>query len=175
MERTTFIRHFFGAGALCACGLALPARAGEPEKKEDPDAAFREGWVRNFLKNLDASMNPMERAAFMEANGRDCARKAAIRLAESCKGDMAGFTEKLGGWVGKENARLHEGKVVLTYSECYCPMVSKIRERLSDTWCECSRGWVVQMFETVAGRPLNVTLLSSIKRGDSVCRFEVEV
>jgi hypothetical protein len=31
------------------------------------------------------------------------------------------------------------------------------------------------MFETVAGRPLNVALVSSIKRGDPVCRFEVEV
>ncbi len=175
MDRKSFLQRTFGAGALAACGLAMPARAGETEKTGDPDAAFRESWVKNFLKNLDASMNPMERDAFMAANGRDCARRSAIRLAESCKGDMAGFAEKLGGWVGKENVQLDDGKVILIYKECYCPMVSKIQERLSDTWCECSRGWVVQMFETVAGRPLNVTILSSIKRGDPVCRFEVEV
>lgn len=175
MDRNAFLKRSLGAGALAACGLALPARAGETEKTGDPDAAFRESWVRNFLKNLDASMDPMERAAFMESNGRDCARRSAIRLAESCKGDMAGFTEKLGAWVGKENVRFQDGKVVLIYRECYCPMVSKIREKIPDTWCECSRGWVVQMFETVAGRPLNVAMQSTIKRGDPVCRFEVEV
>jgi predicted hydrocarbon binding protein len=175
MDRSTFLKRSFGAGALAACGAAIPARAQEPSKDADPAAAFRETWVKNFLKNLDASLGVPERAALMEANGRDCARRGAIRMAESSRDDMAGFVEKLGGLVGAENAALGDGKVVLIYRECYCPMVSAVPGPLSQTWCECSRGWVLQMFETVAGRPLNVALVSSIKRGDPVCRFEVEV
>jgi hypothetical protein len=175
MDRNAFLKRSFGAGALCACGLALPARAQDSGKTDDPSAAFREGWVKNFLKNLDASLGPIERGALMEANGRDCARREAIRMAESSRGDMAGFVNKLAGILGKENAALGDGKVVLIYTECYCPMVSKIQSPVSPTWCECSRGWVLQLFETVAGRPLNVGLVTSIKRGDPVCRFEVSV
>jgi predicted hydrocarbon binding protein len=61
------------------------------------------------------------------------------------------------------------------YSKCLCPLVQSGSETLSDTYCNCSRGWVKEMFEMVSGKPVEVTLTESIKRGAKACRFVVQV
>ena len=77
--------------------------------------------------------------------------------------------------LGQGNARRENGAVRLVYEKCYCPMVARGPDRLPDTWCNCSRGWVMEMFEIASGRPVKVACLSSIKRGDPKCEFEVKI
>jgi hypothetical protein len=175
MDRKTFLKQSAFACAACGIASAAPAAAQDAAKPEDPASAFREAWVKRFLKNLDASLPEDGRARFMESCGRDCARGGAVKMAESNKGNVDGMIAALAGFVGKDNVRREGSKVVLTYPECYCPMVSKIKDGLSDTWCHCSRGWVLELFEVAAGKPVTAVLVQSVKRGDPQCRFEIEV
>ena len=48
-------------------------------------------------------------------------------------------------------------------------------DRLPDTYCNCSRGWLLEVFENITGKPASVELLSSIRRGGADCRFVVRL
>ncbi len=48
-------------------------------------------------------------------------------------------------------------------------------ERLPDAYCLCSAGWVLEVFEAVAGRPVRVEVVQTIKRGAPDCRFLVRL
>jgi hypothetical protein len=59
------------------------------------------------------------------------------------------------------------------YPTCYCPLASEIKEALSPTYCNCSAGWLKEMYETVTVKPVKVEVLETIKRGGQACRFNV--
>ena len=132
-------------------------------------------WVVSLMKNMDATLPESERIRVMEQCGRDCAKRGAIALAKQHQGDLNGLLSKLAGHLGPDNARLDGNKVFVTYNKCFCPLVGAGPERLSETYCHCSRGWLKEMLETVVGKPVEVTLKESIKRGASSCRFEAVV
>ena len=48
-------------------------------------------------------------------------------------------------------------------------------ERLPDTFCYCSRGWMKEVFETIVEKPVDVNLIESVKRGGEACRFTVRI
>lgn len=179
MDRKEFIRKTFFSGAVCACGMGMAtipnALGQEAAKPEDPQEGFRWEWIRTFLANLDSGLDESLRVRFMEACGRDCAKRGATRMVEPFKGNVDGFVAAMAGHLGKDNVWREGGLVTLQYPECYCPMVSKIKDKISDTWCICSKGWVLEMFGIAAGKPVEVKLVQSIKRGDPVCRFEITV
>ncbi len=181
MNRKEFIKKSCGLGAASAAAMAIAKSAGaqtegkKEAEKSDPAQKFREDWIRSFFKNLDSQFDEKTRIRLMESCGRDCARRGSVKMAESCKGDVDKLVNTLAGHIGKENAK-REGNVVrLTYNECYCPLVAKGPPRLTDTYCNCSRGWALEMFETVTGKPVKVECVASIKRGDPKCEFEVKI
>ena len=179
MDRKEFIQKALFSGVVCACGMGAAAapkiHGQEAAKAEDPELKSRNDWIKAFLKNLDSNVEEPVRLRFMEACGRDCAGRGATRMAEPFRGNVDGLIGKLSGFLGKDNVKREGGLVTVRYDQCYCPMVSKIQEKISDTWCVCSKGWVLEMFGIAADRPVEAKLVQSIKRGDPVCRFEVMV
>ncbi|HEX9935243.1 MAG TPA: DUF6144 family protein [bacterium] len=176
MNRKDFLKRTCGLGAAAAMAKTVKAQTQKNTSAElaEGDQKFREGWVQALLKNLDKRIGKKTRVGFMESCGRDCARRGAIKMTEDCMGDADKLVAKLAGMLGKDNAVRRGDTVRLVYNKCYCPMVSKGPARLSDTWCDCSRGWVLEMFGTCTGKPVKVACLASIKRGDPRCEFEVK-
>jgi len=162
------------------CGLmALGAAKGRTREPSQQAAERRQklhdAWLQSFLENLDAHVDEATRTKMMLSVGRACARRSMVKVAQSCHGDLDKLLETLAHHLGKENCR-REGSVInLRYPKCYCHIVGAGPERLSNTWCNCSRGWVHEVFETVTGKPVEVELTRSIKRGDPDCRFVVRV
>ncbi len=136
---------------------------------------FAQDWVRALMTGMDNQLEEGTRVKLMESSGRACARRGAIKAALECKGDLDQFLATMKKWVGAENVHRNGKKVQLVYSKCLCPLVQSGSERLSDTYCNCSRGWVKEMFEAVCEREVGVELTESIKRGGKVCRFIVQV
>ena len=137
---------------------------------------FRENWISSLMGNLEKHVDSESLACVMEDCGRDCARRSSIRpLAEACEGDVDGLVSGLAKILGKDNCRREGDKVRVIYPKCYCEMVSKGPEDLPESYCLCSRGWVLEMFETAAGRPLEVEMLSTIKRGDPQCEIVIQL
>ncbi len=139
------------------------------------DSTFNEKWLKSLLKNMDEQLDEAERMKLMESCGRDCARRQAIRIAESCKDDLDLFLKKMASILGSGNVQKQKDTIHLKYSKCYCHLVNKNPNRLSRTYCFCSRGWVMEMFETCMGKPIRVELLKSIKQGHPYCYFLIKL
>lgn len=179
MNRKEFLqqagRIAFGTGA----GLVALERSGGSARAQSSQADGRQkvvqDWIVSLMKNMDATLPEGERIRVMEQCGRDCARRGPVSLARQHQGDLDGLLSKLAGHLGPDNARRDGNKVFITYNKCFCPLVSAGPERLSETYCHCSRGWLKEMLETVSGKSVEVVLKESIKRGASSCRFEAAV
>lgn len=136
---------------------------------------FAQDWIKTLMSNMDRQLDEGTRIRLMELSGRACARQGAVNTAKACKGDLDKFLAAMKKWVGGNNVRRDGNKIHLVYSKCLCPLVQSGTEKLSDTYCNCSREWVKEMYETVLGKPVDVQLTESIKRGGKACRFIVRI
>ncbi len=178
MERKKFF-NLTGA-ALVVLGAKKASAQEAPSQASAPAAErwrkMHQAWITSLMESLDAQVDEPTRTRLMLAQGRACARRSVVETAaQACHGDMDKLVATMAKFVGQENCR-REGNIVhLRYAKCYCPIVGTGPERLSNTWCTCSRGWVHEVFATVAGKPVRVEMTHSIKRGDPDCRFVVRV
>jgi len=152
-------------------------KAGEkPAKKpKTHEQLFKESWILALMKNMEEQLDERTRTKLMETCGRNCARRGAISMAESSKGNVGNLVQSLAKFLGKENC-YQEGNVVhLAYQKCYCELVAEGPEKLPDTYCHCSQGWLLEIFETAAQKPVKVEILQTIKRGAPTCKFLVRI
>jgi len=179
MNRKNFFRHCF----LFSCfgfmkGKSVQAASEDetaPSPDSDPQASFRHEWLKSLLNHMDHSLPDTTRIRLMESCGRDCAKHGPVKMAEKYKGNPDQFISALRSHIGEDNLTRNGDIVSLKYPECYCPMVSKINGEISDTWCECSSGWVLEMFETVSGKKVEMRRIRSILSGDDFCEFEIRM
>jgi len=65
------------------------------------------------------------------------------------------------------------------YYGCFCSLVREVvrtGEEISPSFCHCSAGWFVQMWETILDRrPIRVDVIQSIVRGDDRCVFAIHL
>lgn len=173
MDRKQFLNVLAAAGTLPVCACAAenaPAATGDAGEK------FKQQWLSALLAAMDSDLDEPSRRHLMESCGRACARRNALpSLEKAAAGDVDKLLAALGQHIGAENAR-REGNVVrLRYTKCYCPLVAAGPAVLSPTYCNCSRGWALEVFGAVTGKPVSVDLISSIRRGDPDCRFVVRL
>lgn len=176
MKRKEFLK------AACGLGLAggvtarkAPAQTA-PVKAEKPRDRFKEAWIKELMENMEKIVDPETRGRLMNACGRACARRGGmLKTAQQFKGDVPGYVRTIGPQVGKDLCRIEGDIVHWGYPRCYCELVEAGPERLPESYCLCSAGWVQEMFETVAGRPVRVEVIQTIKRGASDCRFIVRL
>lgn len=166
------------AGGMAAVGgLPATAAAGTGQQTTDMQARakrFREAWITTLMTNMEVKLNAKSRYELMESCGRACARRSEmISLARSCRGDVAKLVKALAGFLGGKGSFIEGNTVQLTYSRCYCELVAEGPERLPETYCHCSEGWVKEVFSTAARREVQVRTLQTIKRGAASCRFRI--
>jgi hypothetical protein len=138
--------------------------------------AFAQQWVQNLMESMDAHLDEGTKVELMEACGRACARTGPARVARDCQGNLKQWLTILAGWHGGEDYVRHDGDTVeVLCAECLCALVKDGSARLPDTYCICSLGWMRETFEAVIGRPVDVTLVESVKRGGQRCRFTVQL
>jgi predicted hydrocarbon binding protein len=58
---------------------------------------------------------------------------------------------------------------------CLCPLVESLDKTLSKTYCQCSAGYVKELFERLVGKPVEVEVLESLRSGGKICRFKIEI
>jgi hypothetical protein len=149
--------------------------------------AFAERWAKRFFDVLDANLDEPTRVRLMRANGRACYEgwlkdgpDKPQRLS------LEAFIEKVHAWGGDTCIRREGDTVFFNYIQnpnglkvadgyCLCPLVETGPAGLSGTYCHCSVGYVEDMFERMAGRPVKVSLLESLKRGGKGCRFRIDL
>ena len=136
-------------------------------------------WLEALMTGLDAEVDEKTRAQVMEHCGRACAvHFGNIKTAQAIKHGAKGIGDLLDKlnqqknfWCGRW---VKDGDTIYSIcKECGCPLIRAGLIELSPTFCNCSRGWVKAVFETLLGGPVEVELEQAIGRGDQVCEFIV--
>lgn len=176
-----------GAGALAVIGgpcCAQQAQGTRCDKKYD----FSQTWVKRMMDILDASLDQPARTKLMHTMGRTCYAGAhGERAAQKPQpGDLDRLVAAVKKYGGEDMVR-REGDVIhfqyirnpaglrVADGWCLCPAVEKGPANLSGTFCECSVGYVTEMFQRSSEVPLKVELVESLKRGGKGCRFRIQL
>jgi len=138
-------------------------------------------WINVVLANI-ALLEEKEGKKIIEKCGRECARShdlpreiKRIRSEVANKEDIdllfTTYKEKI-----YNTSRLYkEGEVIyLEYHKCLCPIVNKGTVH-NPFFCNCTRGYTKERFETLFGKPVKVDLLKSILNGDKICQQAITI
>lgn len=72
--------------------------------------------------------------------------------------------------------RVEEADLVVVYPRCYCEQIAGVPPSdVPDVYCDCSAGWVEELFRRAAGINAHVETRSTIVRGGTECRFRVDL
>jgi predicted hydrocarbon binding protein len=138
------------------------------------DLTHSHRWIKSLVQSLDENVDEETRAKILERCGRNCISQSMTAKAKKIKKnskDLDEFLVKLSkNW---KHLKLDGKEIYVEYEKCYCPLVRDYPEKLSVTFCNCSRGWLKELFESALEKPVEVKLEKSIKRGDEICRFRV--
>jgi hypothetical protein len=183
MTRKRFFSRVFklvvaaGAGVLGTRTLLAFSEAGGSgqEDQMSQKSKVMHDWISSLMKSMDKHVDAEEKIKLLEDCGRACAGRHAKSEAAKHTGNLEGWLQALRKWVGPENVRREGNSIRVVYSKCFCPLVQDSPPLLSDTYCNCSRGWLKEVFETVVGSSVEVKLEESIMRGGNQCRFSVMI
>jgi hypothetical protein len=149
-----------------------------------------EQWIQRLMGNMDALLDDETRNRLMHACGRACYNAAfGVRSEEP---PPSGALDALLGASqarGETEIRREGNTVYYQYGPseqnpyglrildgyCMCPVVESGPAELSPTYCQCSAGYVREMFERMTGEPCRVEVLESLRSGGSTCRFKVDI
>ena len=168
-----------GIAALAGAGITS---AGEPQQPAaqvpppDPEKAFIQDWLADLMNEVDATLDEPTKARLIGGCGRACFERFAFKRAwaEEGRGDVA----KLIAALRKNFNVQREGRQVhirygLISKGCYCPAAKYRPARPNDLHCYCSRGTHQAVWETALGRPVQVDIAETVRRGGKTCHFVV--
>lgn len=141
---------------------------------------FAQHWLKRFMDVFDEELDQPTRYRIMERNGQRCFVSA------HGSGKQPPDPGALDAFVKMRGLRREGNVIYFNYVQnpkgmkvqsgwCLCAFVAKGPEDLSGTYCQCSVGYVREMFSQLAGKPVTVELLESLKRGGKACRFKITV
>jgi predicted ArsR family transcriptional regulator len=184
MDRKTFIK----CCCLGACSVAvLGVEQSAAQTGGDKFIEKTHRWIADMMRALERHLDEKTRLRIMEAQGRACYAwfdDNVSHVSARYRGDLDKLIAAIRSSVGDANCRRESNTIFFNYGaspeakrvdrrECLCPLVAAVSGPLSPTFCACSVGYVKEMFERVAGKPADVQLLESLKRGGKQCRFKI--
>ncbi len=158
------------------------------EKIKDAHPKEVAEWLKGAIDRLDKLVDEKTRTRIMEECGFNCARINRTHIARA--GARRRRFKTLDEFIEAEQknpmqgTRIErDGDIVYQYYEplstfnvrCYCVIWKGLPkdENVSPTWCQCSKGFVIKLWEAYVGRPVKVELLESCISGANECRFKV--
>jgi len=160
--------------------------AGGEDLFEVFDADRIRAWVREAMRRLDEAV-PDERARACLMTG--CAHRHPIPPLESLKrayeeaGSLEAFLARIESDKTLYPPRIwrEPGRPSVLYLErttCFCSMVKDAilkGEEISPTFCNCSAGWFVQVWEFILGQTLRVDVVEDVLHGADRCIFAIHL
>ncbi|MFC1729485.1 DUF6144 family protein [candidate division KSB1 bacterium] len=133
-------------------------------------------WIVNLVKNLDDAIDEEAKKRVLEDVGRGCIPNGFIDQVKIRIEDFDDPESFIDSMCSNWDKISREGEYIyITYPECSCPVVKESPEKLSPTFCNCCRGWVMELFETVIKKPVDVAIESTILGGADSCRIRISI
>lgn len=191
MDRKAFLRTTVRGGFCCGALLALPGeRAGAEETPAGPgacseatqraaaDKEFIDHWLTDLLDTMDTTLDEPTRIRLIEGCGQGCYRRHQFKqnIAAAAQGDLdkllEAYKKNFEVWRDGETVHIRYGEVSKI---CYCPVVRDRHPGPNDLHCHCTKATHRTIFETALGRPFDVEIVESVRRGGKTCHFLVHL
>jgi DNA mismatch repair protein MutH len=112
----------------------------------------------------------------LNSRGRGCIGKGMLAKALKAKKGAKSEREIVDNLAKEIEYVKIEGKsVYMEYPRCFCHHVKNIKDKIPESYCKCSEGWVEKLFETALGRSVKAEVEQSVIRGASKCKIKVYV
>jgi predicted hydrocarbon binding protein len=160
---------------------------GSEQINEKTDKKEIAKWVKCAMERLDALVDERTRFQIMENCGYKCA-EVNKRVIERAKArlkkysNIEDFLEAEQRNPIKGTSLVREGNTLYQFHKpqslrmkCYCSLVNSAEEKISPTYCHCSKGFVKKLWESILERPVNVDLIQSVMSGANECKFAIHL
>jgi len=130
--------------------------------------------ITDLLNELNKCETERKRNLLLEKRGRKCISKSIIKkareIAKSSKNekDIIINLRKFIKMLKSEGDNLF-----MIFPKCYCHHIKKYKGKIPDFYCNCSRGWIKELFGNALGREVDVKIISTVIRGSKECRFKI--
>jgi predicted hydrocarbon binding protein len=180
-------------GAVLSAGSAL-AEAGQATAAAPPvsdcNRKVKQGQdvIRRIMQQLDAKVDPATRKNIMESCGRACYEGAhgARKTEKPTPEQAAKFLDGMRKYLGADGVKQTPEETVVYFKYtgnpqglkvsdgyCLCPILEDAPKDIPPSYCQCSSGYVREIFERGVGRPARVEITETVLRGGQSCRFTV--
>lgn len=187
-RRTCIMQSLVAGAGLCTGSLFLSGFTGASDKpvpgpneeleQLKQQKEFIQNWLQDLLDTMDKELDLQTKVKLIEGCGRGCFNRFQFKQDIAAKGTndldklIEAYKQNFEIWKDNDIVHIRYGE---TSSQCYCPAVSYRKPTPNDVHCECTRTTHQTIFETALGRPLNVDILESLRRGGKTCHFAVHL
>ena len=183
MNRKDFFRGSLALGACAGCFLmpSVTAKASGAVPEDDEkyknllqEKEFIQNWLTDLISTIETDLDEPTRVKLLAGCGRGCFNRHKFKsdIAEKGKGDVDKLIEayraNFEAWKEGNTVHIRFGEVS---PGCYCPAAKFRPAKPNDLHCECTRATHQTIFETALGRPIDVKILESVRRGNKTCHF----
>jgi len=171
--------------------IATKVMEGSEQITEKTDKRKIAEWVKGAMERLDALVDERTRVQIMKNCGYNCAEvnrrvieRAVTRRKKYKSVDEFLEAEQRKPMKGTRLAR--EGNILYQFytpqeftrpMRCFCGLLRGLpaEEKISITYCNCSKGFVEKFWESVLERPVEVDLIQSAVSGAKECKFAIHL
>ncbi|MBN1144540.1 MAG: hypothetical protein JXA72_08950 [Bacteroidales bacterium] len=178
MERKEFL---FKTCTVCGCaGMALltgqPVHAAVADDKEDWRVGFMQKRFAHLVDFMNSNVDEAMQLKMFEEMGRFCASQHKEDF-EKFAGNTEAFLKDLEGQFIEKTTFDKEKQTIALLGKkqdnCVCAFAGD--KNISPTFCNCSRGYMKEMFTVVTGKPVEATVDESVLRGSNRCSFTIHL
>ena len=183
MKRKEFLSSACKVG-LCSCaglsflsGNVLFAQSeSEGEKELKSKIGFMQRRFAKFLELLDNSVDNKTKEGIIQSLGRECAKESKEFYIKHKNNPEALLKEMEKFWAesseyDKENNTI---KIIgRPIEKCGCNLVDN--SITPKDFCNCSKGWSMEAFSEILGKPVDVEILESVLMGGTRCSFAIKI
>jgi hypothetical protein len=146
-------------------------------------------WVKEAMEKLDTQVDEKIRVQIMENCGYNCSvvNKRIIEKAKNRRKKYNNIDEFLeaeqrnpltGTRLERNGNILYQFYTPQSYTRpmrCYCSLLRSLPndEKVSLTYCYCSKGFVREFWKNILKRPVKVELIQSVVSGAPECKFAI--
>jgi len=146
-------------------------------------------WIKEAMDKLDTLVDEKTRIKIMENCGYNCSivNKRVIEKAKARRKKYKNIDEFLeaeqrnpmtGTRLVREGDIMYQFYTPQSYTRpmrCFCSLLRGLPadDRVSLTYCHCSKGFIKKFWEGILERPVKVELMHSVVSGAPECKFAI--
>lgn len=133
-------------------------------------------WTNILLKSLDKHLDDATKKKILGECGEQCPfthlkDEKLLEIKQQSKSDRDFLDTLCKEW----RMTCENGQYYVVFDKCYCPLVENDLKNTSESLCYCTLGNLERKFALGLDQQVSIHMLKTILKGDSECRFHIEL